>query len=290
MTLEGSPLGVSGLRSLKRWKHLFSSFFEARAILKKERIDGCVLFGGYLSMPVLLAARCLHIPVLMHEQNTVAGKVTRFAGRLGVPVACAWEKREGLETAKTFATGMPLREIRLTDKKDAQKRLLGTSLSDDEKLIVILGGSLGSGGMKKVLQDAQNMIKSTSYKVLCMGIKPEERPFPEALTHEACWDMTAVFSAADVIVCRAGGSTLAELQALGIPAVVVPWLKAADRHQLSNAEFFSKLTGAPVFLEGSSQEQFHAALQSAAAMRRASCEDLNTGAAKLYQVLHSLTV
>lgn len=289
LSLEGSPLGVSGLRSLKRWKHLFSSFFEARAILKKERIDRCVLFGGYLSMPVLLAARCLRVPVLMHEQNTVAGKVTRFAARCGIPVACAWEECKGLGTAKKIVTGMPLREIHLIDKKDAQKRLLGTLLSDDEKLIIILGGSLGSGGMRKVLQDAQNMIKSTSCKVLCMGIKAEDRPFSEALVHEACWDMTTVFSAADVIVCRAGASTLAELRALGIPVLVVPWLKAVGQHQLSNAQYFSKLTGAPVFLEGSSQEQFRAALQSVAE-RRMSCEDSSAGAVKLYEALRSLTV
>lgn len=289
LSLEGSPLGVPGLRSLKRWKHLFGSFFEACAILKRERIDHCVLFGGYLSMPVLLAARCLHVPALIHEQNTVAGKVTRFAARCGIPVACAWEECQGLDTIKKTVTGMPLREIRLIDKKDAQKRLLGASLSDNEKLIVILGGSLGSGGMKKVLQDTQNMIKSTSYKVLCMGIEPKDRPFPEALTHEACWDMTAVFSAADVIVCRAGASTLAELRALGIPALVVPWLKAAGQHQVSNAQYFSKLTGAPVFLEGSSQEQFRAALQSVAE-RRMSCENLNAGAVNLYEALRSLTV
>ncbi|MCI6260138.1 MAG: hypothetical protein MR616_03185 [Pyramidobacter sp.] len=184
---------------------------------------------------------------------------------------------------------MPLREIHLIDKKDAQKRLLGTLLGDDEKLIIILGGSLGSGGMRKVLQDAQNMIKSTSYKVLCMGIKDEDRPFPEALTHEACWDMATVFSAADMIICRAGASTLAELRALGIPALVVPWLKAARQHQLSNAQYFSKLTGAPVFLEGSSQEQFRAALQSVAE-RRMSCEDSSAGAVKLYEALRSLTV
>lgn len=290
LSLEGSPLGVSALRSLKRWKHLFNSFFEAHAILKKEQIDRCVLFGGYLSIPVLLAASCLHIPVLMHEQNTVAGRVTRFAARHGIPIACAWEECRGLDTAtKKTVTGMPLREIHLINKKDAQKRLLRTFLSDNEKLIVILGGSLGSGGMKKVLQDAQNMIKSTGYKVLCMGIRAEDRPFPEALTHEACWDMTMVFSAADVIICRAGASTLAELRALGIPALVVPWLKAVGQHQLSNARYFSKLTGSPVFLEGSSQKQFWTALRSLA-KRRGICEDLSTGAVNLYKTLRSFTV
>ncbi len=288
ISMEGSPLGVSGIRSLRRWKSLFSSFFEARAILKKERADCCVLFGGYLSLPVLLAARLMKIPVLMHEQNTVAGKVTRFAAKTGVPVACAWPQCKGLEKAKSRFVGMPLRPIKLIDRAEARRRL-GVQLCSGEKLIVILGGSLGSGGMKELLQKSQNMIKFTGYKVLCMGIKNEDRPFSDALTHEACWDMGLVYSAADIVICRAGASTLAELEALGIPAVIVPWLKAADQHQLRNAEIFSKRTGAPVFLEGSSLEQFQDAL-SAAAVRRSDCGDLNAGTVNLYNALCSLAV
>lgn len=289
LSLEGSPLGVSGIRSLQRWKSLLTSFFEAKNILKEENVDVCVLFGGYLSFPVLMAARYLKIPVLMHEQNTVAGKVTRFASRIGVPIACAWNVCKGLEgKSKPSVVGMPLRPIRITDKEEARQRLIGSVLERKEKLIVILGGSLGSGGMKKVLQSAQNMLKSTGYRILCMGIKAEDRPFPEALVHEASWDMSLVYSAADVVVCRAGASTLAELRALGIPAVVVPWLKAADNHQLSNARCFSELTGSPVFLEGDSEERFHEALNSVKP-RRTESEQLVEGSANLYKVLCSLT-
>ncbi|MBQ8089382.1 MAG: glycosyltransferase, partial [Pyramidobacter sp.] len=159
--LEGSPLGVRGVRSLKRWKQLASSYFECRAALERERADCCVLFGGYLSMPVLLAARRLGIPVLMHEQNTVAGKVTRFASRRGVPVACAWKECRLLDKEKINVTGLPLRPLPLIDKNEAQTRLIGAPLEGRQKLVVILGGSLGSGGMKNMLQSSQDMIKST---------------------------------------------------------------------------------------------------------------------------------
>ncbi len=298
LSLEGSPLGVSGTRSLKRWKSLPCSFFEAKAILKKEGVDCCVLFGGYLSLPVLLAARMMKIPILMHEQNTVAGKVTQFAAKMGIPVACAWAECRGLEKAKTFFTGMPLRPIKLIEKKEAQRTLLGMSLKDDEKLVIILGGSLGSGGMKNLLQISQDMIKSSGCKILCMGIKNEDRPFPDALTHEACWDMGMVFSAADVVICRAGASTLAEIGALGVPAIVVPWMKSAGQHQLRNAESFSKLTGASVFMEGSSLKQFQDALAGAAntrcaysqARQNAGIENMSVGAENLYKALCSLTV
>lgn len=289
LSLEGSPLGVSGLRSVKRWWSLVSSFFESRRILKEEKIERCALFGGYLSMPVLLAARSLGIPVIMHEQNTVAGKVTRFAARLGVPVATAWERCEGLGGKRRVYTGMPLRKIKLSDRKEAQRQLLGISLEKNAKLMVILGGSLGSRGMKKTLQAAQDMIELSGYRVLCMGIITEERPFPEAFTHDACWDMGPVYSAADLIVCRAGAATLAELEALGIPSVIVPWPGAADQHQLNNAAWFSELTGAPVFLEGSSHEQFQNAL-AAAAGRGTGLRDMSFSAENLYKALRSLSV
>lgn len=294
LSLEGSPLGVSGWRSLKRWKDLFFAFFEARKLMKQGGAQMCVLFGGYLSFPVLLAALSLRLPVLMHEQNAVAGKVTRLAAKLGVPVACAWDECAGLPASgrkKPAAVGMPLRPIALMDKREAQKELLSEPLPDGKKLLVLLGGSLGSGGMKKLLQDLQDMIKSESYVVLCMGIKKDDRPYPEALTHEACWDMAPVYSAADVTVCRAGASTLAELAALRVPAVIVPWLKASENHQLRNAECFSRMTGAPVLREDAlTPEQFLKAAQSAAdaSADRGSCAQLN-GSEKLYEVLMSLS-
>ncbi len=290
LPLEGSPLGVSGLPSLKRWGQLLSSFFKALEILKEERVDCCVLFGGYLSLPVLMAARCMRVPVLMHEQNTVAGKVTRFAAKMGIPVACAWNVCEGLKKdAKVFPVGMPLRPVKLIDRGEARRRLLGDSLSTRDKLLLILGGSLGSGGMKHLLQSAQNMLKSTGYRVLCMGIDSGDRPFPEALTHAACWDMSLVYSAADVVMCRAGAATLAELFSLGIAAVVVPWLRSADNHQVSNARCFSELTGSPIFLEGDSLTRFQEALNSAA-KRGTESHSLTAGSAELYKVLCSLTV
>ena len=287
ISLEGSPLGVRGLRSLKRWKQLAGSFFECRAALRRERVARCVLFGGYLSMPVLLAARSLGIPVLMHEQNTVAGKVTRLASRLNVLVASAWSECQGLKKSRFVTAGLPLRPLALTDRKQAQRELLGAPLNDGEKLIVILGGSLGSGGMKNMLQNSQDMIKSTGCKILCMGIAPEQRPFPEALTHEACWDMSLVYSAADAVVCRAGASTLAELRALGIPVIVVPWAASADDHQSHNARAFAELTGSPVLSENDAPRKFTEALANLP-RRRPAESDLNAASVKLYQVLYSL--
>ena len=119
-----------------------------------------------------------------------------------------------------------------------------------------------------------------------MGIKDADKPFPEALVHDATWNMAPVYSAADTIVCRAGASTLAELLVLNVPSVVVPWMQSADNHQMGNAELFSKLTGAPLYLEGSPCEDFLSAL-STAPLRRTS-GDLSAGSRNLEALLCTL--
>lgn len=286
LPLEGSPLGVRDFRTVKRCFQLIGSFFESRRLLKRFKADACVLFGGYISIPVMMAAKSLGVKILMHEQNAVAGKATRLAAKLGIPIACAWETCTGIPESSRTNVGMPLRDMELIDRKTAQARLLGTALPDGERLIAILGGSLGSKGLKSVLQSVGNVLKSSGCRILCMGIKNEDRPFPEAIAHEAVWDMSTVYSAADAVMCRAGASTLAEIAALGIPAIVVPWSQSADGHQLKNAEIFSEMTGAPVLPENSSHDDFIAAL--AQLPQRRPPEDMGAGQEKLREALNGL--
>ncbi|MBQ8089381.1 MAG: hypothetical protein IJ233_01465 [Pyramidobacter sp.] len=113
------------------------------------------------------------------------------------------------------------------------------------------------------------------------------RPFPEALTLEACWDMSLVYSAADAVICRAGASTLAELAALGIPAIVVPWAASADDHQTSNARAFSELTGSPTVSENDSPQRFARALAELPPRRPVG--DMSAASENLYKVLCTLT-
>lgn len=120
-----------------------------------------------------------------------------------------------------------------------------------------------------------------------MGIRFEDRPFEDALTHPATWDMTDVYSSADLILCRAGASTLAELEALGIPAVVIPWMKAADGHQEKNARVFSGLTGNPVFIENSSPDAFGEVLKTVN-QNTTERADLARGALALYDAMKTL--
>lgn len=260
LPLEGSPLG-GGLSKLpRRSLQMLRSIILARRLLKKYRPDCCVLFGGYLSLPFLLVCRFLGVSVVLHEQNTVAGRVTRLASRLGCLVATGWKVCHGLKEGSWQPTGIPTRKIQLGDRREAQKKLLGFSLDEGQHLMVILGGSLGSSGMGKVLANSGIVVELTNWRVLFPGLSSQDCPFPEALTCQASWDMTLLYSAADLLVCRAGAATLAEVLQLQLQALIVPWTEALDGHQAANARMMKDLTGTPFWLEGADKQTLPEAL------------------------------
>ena len=110
LALAGSPLGGTLWRNLKRCAELFLSFMEARAFILKERPDVCFLFGSYVSATPLLWCKWLGVPVIAHEQNACAGKMTKLASRMGVPVASGWNECRGVGNA--FHAGVPVRSFK----------------------------------------------------------------------------------------------------------------------------------------------------------------------------------
>ncbi len=289
LPLEGSPLGVSGIKSLKRWKDLWTSLRACLPVLKKEQVDRCVIFGGYLSLPVLMAAKIRAIPLVIHEQNTSAGKITRLASFLGVPVASAWQKCDGIPEEKRHWTGMPLRDFRPLRREEAQKELLGEPLAEGEKLAIVLGGSLGSKGLAKTLQSLLPVVEFNNWKMLFMGADPKELPFSNAVFHSPCWDMSAVYCAADLIICRAGAATLAELEFFPVPVVVIPWKESAGGHQMRNAQYAVKRGTAVLWTEESSPEDLLAAFFSATVPKKP-LEDNRGSSERLWAMLQRTAV
>ncbi len=288
LPLEGSPLGSVGRQSLKRWKDLAVSVRLCLSLLKRESPAACVLFGGYLSLPVLIAAKLKRLPVVLHEQNTLAGTVTRLASRWGVPIATAWEECDGVPAEKRCCTGMPLREFRHLERSEAQRELLGVPLAEGEKLAVVLGGSLGSQGLTECLQSLLPVVKFNGWKVLFLG-RSQEPPFPGALCHQACWDMSAVYGAADLILCRAGASTLAELELFPVPVVVIPWQQSAGGHQRRNAQYAAERGVAVIWTEDSPPEDLLAAFFSAPRPKRL-CHPSPESSARLWTILQRTAV
>jgi UDP-N-acetylglucosamine--N-acetylmuramyl-(pentapeptide) pyrophosphoryl-undecaprenol N-acetylglucosamine transferase len=220
------------IQSLAR---LPKGFFEARAILKKHRARAVVGVGGYVTVPVLLAARSLGIPTLIHESNARPGVANRFLNRFATRTAV------GLAAANTHlrkagvVTGTPVRreffEIPALDPAATTRRLL------------VFGGSQGSRIINRVVARAATLLEKSGLEVIhqtgdkdLTGARQRYTRMPANWKLEPflprLWEEMA---SADLVLSRAGAMTVAELAAAGRPSILVPFGAAAAGHQLENA-------------------------------------------------------
>ncbi len=224
----------------------------ARAIFSCKRIiqafkPGAVLgVGGYASAPAVIAARALKVPTFLHEQNSVPGRVNRFASRFTkealVTFPAAREKLRG-----AVWVGMPTREkfFRL-DRAEALAEL------DLEPPVVLIFG--GSGGALRInLAAAEAFNESTDYTVVQISGR---RDFPQLSTEnprhrilEYVDDIWRYVAAADVVVIRSGAGSLFDTAAAGRPGILIPFPYATGDHQLHNARYFTENDAAELMLD-----------------------------------------
>ena len=249
---------------------------EARAILGQFPPDVVIGTGGYASFPMVKAAARAGIPTAVHESNMVPGLTTEmlepFADRIMVGFEACREHYRHPE--KVIVTGTPVRQdfFRLT--KAEAKRQLG--VDDGRPLLVSFWGSLGAAGMNRLMADflALEAAKEPfhhihgagkgGYPVLLDLLRQKGvdlKDHPALQVREYIYDMAPVMRAADLVLCRAGASTISELTALGVPALIVPSPYVTNNHQEKNARVLEAAGGAVVLLEPdcSGQALFRAA-------------------------------
>ena len=243
---------------------------EARAILRAFPPDVVIGTGGYASFPMVKAAAKAGIPTAVHESNMVPGLTTEmlepFADRIMVGFEACREHYRHPE--KVIVTGTPVRQdfFRLT--KAEAKRQLG--VDDGRPLLVSFWGSLGASGMNRQMADflALEAAKEPfhhihgagkdGYPVLLDLLREKGvdlKNHPALQVREYIYDMAVVMRAADLVLCRAGASTISELTALGVPALMVPSPYVTNNHQEKNARALERAGGAEVLLEQDSSGQ-----------------------------------
>ena len=251
----GIPLRLLLLRSLRtvqRDVHLVLdpvrlalSVPQALWVLLRRRPAAVFTTGGYVAIPVLLAARILGIPTLMWEGNVVPGRSVRATARLASALAVSFEATCGALPAggACFVTGTPIRDVASYDRTGARTRL---GIGADDRLVVIFGGSQAVRRLNDAVAGALPALAERAVVIHVAG--PDGLPAAEAVRRalpEAVRDryrpagflgdeLFDALAAADLIVGRAGSSTLAEATAFGVPMVVVPYPHAGD-HQRANA-------------------------------------------------------
>lgn len=235
---------------------LGKSYFEATAILKSFQPDVVIGTGGYVCGPVVLAASHRRIPTLIHEQNAFPGITNRILSRYVDKVCITFpEAREHLYSkADIIETGLPVRTEILEATKEEAYKFLG--LVPTKKTILVVGGSQGARSINSAVQPVLEWAAcSGSLQMLIVAGKDNVSQFNAFSEKENIKiidyleRMDYGLAVADLVISRGGASFLAELTAVGVPAILIPYPYASENHQEYNARSLEKRGGAKVILE-----------------------------------------
>ncbi len=232
------------------------SALRAGRIMARKKPKFVVGFGGVSTFPILLMSVLLRVPLFIQEQNAVLGRVNRLFQRFCSKVFCHFPITLFLDPKKSLNSGNPIRN-KVLEKSNSQYLDPGPW----PITLLVLGGSQGAGLLSEVVPSAvATLSKKTQERLTIfhqarkddiervlkiygnMGIRTYVQPFFE--------DVERLISEAQIIICRAGSNTLADISIVGRPAILIPLKHAKDDHQLSNARMFARGGAAVVLEEG----------------------------------------
>ena len=221
---------------------VIKGFSQAKKILKKERPDVIFSKGGFVSVPVIYAARRYRIPCILHESDLTPGLANKLCIGKAWKICCNFpETLQYLPENKTVLTGTPIREELRKGDREAGKQFCG--FRDDKPVIMVLGGSLGASSINETMRGAMDeLLKTYNIIHICGDEKMDNlrlsvdgyRQF-EYVKNE----LKDLFALADVVVSRAGANSICELLALKKPNVLIPLsVKNSRGDQILNARSF----------------------------------------------------
>lgn len=228
------------------------SIWQAYRIIRRYRPNLLLAVGGYVTGPVVLAAKLTGIPVVLHEQNSVPGLANRQLGRLADRVCLSLPVQgKYFPPEKLVMTGNPVRQDILAQAQRAAKS------GDEQFVLAVIGGSQGARAVNRLVMTAMTELvkRGVALRVIHqtgeadaaevrahyeqLEVKAEVQPF--------FTDMASLYGQADVLVSRAGATALAEMSVLGKPVILIPYPYAADNHQEKNAQHYVSGGGAILF-------------------------------------------
>lgn len=240
------------LKNFKVLKKYLKAIKKSKQIIKKFNPDIVIGVGGYITSPVLNAASSLSYKTVIHEQNSYPGMSNRLlANKVDKILVSLPDTMDFFPKSKTVYTGNPRSEEIINIKKGNKKEL---GFSDNKKLVIIVMGSLGSATINEHLLKLASKFKNKDYEVLIItGEKYyddyKKIDIPSNVKIKPFLDnFINILKSSDLIVSRAGASTIAEITAIGLPAILIPSPYVTNNHQLKNAKSLEK-EGAAKILE-----------------------------------------
>jgi UDP-N-acetylglucosamine--N-acetylmuramyl-(pentapeptide) pyrophosphoryl-undecaprenol N-acetylglucosamine transferase len=254
---------VGALGALRGLVRLPRALWQARRIVRAFRPDAVIGVGGYASGPVVLMARLAGVPTAICEQNSIPGLTNKILGRVVRAVFVSFDgTRRFFQAKKTMLSGNPVRRALVqrlleaaTDAPAGPAGHAGPAAAEPVHVLVS-GGSLGAVAVNQLAADAlialaRTMPLAIVHQTGDRGLDDTVRRYAEAGVPADCrafiQDMAAAYQRADVILGRAGATTVAELAITGKPAVFIPYPFAADNHQELNARELAEAGAALMF-------------------------------------------
>lgn len=229
-------------RDIKNIGYIMKSYYKCIEIMKDFKPDIVVGVGGYVTLPVIMAAKKLKIKTVLHEQNGIPGKTNKFLSRGVNAVFTSFESSNKYfnKEVKCIYTGNPSGD-NVINLKPMKKENLG--LSKDKKLVLVTSGSLGSSGLNEKLCDFLKLSSKEDYEVLFItgNANYEEfiknNKFSKNIKILPYLDnLASLFKSCDLVIGRAGAGTISELLMAKTPAILVPSPNVANNHQYYNAK------------------------------------------------------
>lgn len=233
------------LRNFKVICNLLSSLPKARRIIKNFKPDVAVGVGGYASAAALLVAKSMNIPIVLQEQNGFAGVANKLLAKKAEKICVAYSGMERFFPAdKIILTGNPIRQNLFNPELDKNEAYAAFGFKNNIPTLLVMGGSLGAmtinngmiKGLKQFAQAGVQVIWQTGKRYFADAKKAfDNNPCSNVLVTDFISRMDYAYAIADVVVARAGASTISELTFLGKPAILIPSPNVAEDHQTHNA-------------------------------------------------------
>lgn len=250
-------LSLDNLKTL--WKFV-RAVSDAKKLLRQFQPDVVIGTGGYVCAPVVYAAAKLGIPTMIHEQNVVPGLTNKFLARSATRVAVSFAESLALfPPGKTVLTGNPRATEVMRGNKQAGRSFLG--VGEDKQIVLIFGGSRGARAINEAVLACVDRFAALAkahivyvtgevhYESVMAALQKKGEIPANLSVLPFVHNMPDVLAATHVLVGRAGASTLAEITALGVPAILIPSPYVTNNHQEKNARGLERAGAAKVIVE-----------------------------------------
>ena len=250
------------LDTLKSVKDLFAGLSDARRVIKDFKPDIVIGTGGYVCGPILWMASMMQIKTIIHEQNVIPGVTNKILGKFVDRIMVSFEesKKYFYNSNKIVVTGNPIRKEFIDFDREKCRRSLG--IYDDRMLVMSFGGSRGAQRINEIMKTVVKKLNnkeeiqlihitgSGHYELFVKDLENENIAIGKNIMIKPyAHNMPALMGACDLVICRSGAITLAEITAMGLPSILIPSPHVTNNHQEYNGRVLEKKGAAVLLLE-----------------------------------------